>query len=172
MQELLQIEKVLHTEAFTRGSFYAEPKRLHPRFQTCNFTPLFEVRPSFRARRLQLKFQKYNFTQVCDIRPSFRAKGRQGHLQNSHVTIRSGFQHARSRVWHARSPQGIKFAFSHHFTTRLCVLHSRSPQSVTFRWTRLGCPCRLKIQVDHLDLNSCVTTPVEELLRDCVTTPV
>jgi hypothetical protein len=28
--------------------------------------------------------------------------------------------------------------------TRLCVRHARSPQRVTFRWTRPGCPCRLK----------------------------
>ena len=44
------------------------------------------------------------------------------------------------------------------------VRRARSPHTVTFRWTRPGCPCRhtreVQIEVDHLQANSCVTTPV------------
>ena len=155
MQELLHADAFTHREGFTHRSVYTrkllrrEPKRLHPRFQTCNFTPLFDVRPSFRARGLQLKFQvaslpkfltfisceglhlkfqKRNFTQVFEIRPLFRAKGRHGHLQNSHVTIyvRASNTHVRASDTHDLRRRFIGATSSSHFTTR-CTLVRRTP---------------------------------------------
>ena len=96
---------------------HAKGLRLSLRFSKCNFTQVFAVRASCRAKGLRLKFQNCNVTPVFDTRPSFRAKGRCHATENS------------------------------HFTTRLCVLHTRSPQRVTFRNTPPGCPCRQKREI-------------------------
>ena len=50
----------------------------------------------FRAKGLRLKFHTWNFTPVLDLRPSFRAKGSCPATKNSHFTTRLRVWHARS----------------------------------------------------------------------------
>ena len=54
--------------------------------QNRNFTSVFAIRSSFRAKGLHLIFQKCNFTPVFDIRPSFRARGLHLKFQNCYFT--------------------------------------------------------------------------------------
>ena len=56
---------------------YSSCERVAPDKRKSQFYPVFEVRPSFRAKCLPRTRENRNFTPVFDVRPSFRAKGSQ-----------------------------------------------------------------------------------------------
>ena len=60
---------LLHTEALTHST-----QKLCTHRKNRNFTSVFGVRPSFRAKRLQREPGNRNFTSVFGVRTSFRAK--------------------------------------------------------------------------------------------------
>ena len=73
MQELLHTDAFTHREGFTHRSVYTrkllrrEPKRLHSRFQTCNFTPLFDGSTVISCKTVATEVPSCKFTQVFDV---------------------------------------------------------------------------------------------------------
>ena len=133
----------------SRLQFYSNFQHFRFNFKNHTFTQAFAVRSTFISREMVAsEISKLQFHTSVWHRPSFRKGRRQAHKirLSPHVC-----------------------ASNTHDLRRGCRLKREVEKSLRSR-SFVG----IQLQVDHLEVNSCVTTPVQQLLQKnfCVTTPV
>ena len=179
-------EKSLHRRAFTHRSYYKQKLLLRVAVWSCKFA----IWPEFVSReRVAPEMQKRNLASAFGTRPSCRVKGLRLTLEIAilHQFFTFGLHFVLNCcVWSSTigiprqclTPAFVKGRrHAHKIRISPHVYASvRSTQRVTFRNPPPGCPCRLKrevqkslrnrsfvgvqLQLDHLEVNSCVTTSV------------